>query len=206
MTQVAQRQIFGDFVEAMPDDVEYLIIGFSANSIPLKQRWRNNGLSADFIADYLQTFFIGLEQRADDEEDSSPPIKIPIKSKNAAKYIANELLENAMKFSDDSVRYQTKIAFHLYRDKLVFHVVNVIKAERVAAFQAFIQRLLTTDDPHDLYIQQMELNASGENEGGSGLGFLSMVCDYSAKLGWCFDVLQEEQPITLVTTMVSLDV
>jgi hypothetical protein len=49
-------QTFGDFIE-LPASQEYLIIGFSPSSIPLKQRWRNNGLSADFMADYLATFF-----------------------------------------------------------------------------------------------------------------------------------------------------
>lgn len=204
MNPVVQSQTFGDFVEVMPDDVEYLIIGFSANSIPLKQRWRNNGLSADFIADYLQTFFVGLDEKY--AKEGHQDAAIPAQSKNAAKYIANELLENAMKFSSDSIRYQTKIAFHLYGDKLVFHVVNAIKPDDVESFQAFIQRLLNAEDPHELYIEQMELNATGENEGGSGLGFLSMICDYSAKLGWRFETLQDAPPVVLVTTMVSLAV
>jgi len=204
MNQIVHSQTFGHFVEAMPDDVEYLIIGFSANSIPLKQRWRNNGLSADFIADYLQAFFVGLEEKF--ANDAKNDAVIPAKSKNAAKYIANELLENAMKFSDDSIRYQTKIAFHLYGDKLVFHVVNAIKSEDVENFQKFIKRLLAADDPNELYIQQMELNASGENEGGSGLGFLSMMCDYSAKLGWRFETFDAQPPVVSVTTMVSLAV
>ncbi|HSF76291.1 MAG TPA: ATP-binding protein, partial [Microcoleus sp.] len=51
-------QIFGDFIE-QPASQEYLIMGFSPSSVPLKQRWRNNGLSADFLADYLTTFFPG---------------------------------------------------------------------------------------------------------------------------------------------------
>ncbi len=199
MNQVVNSETFGDFVDVMPEDVEYLIIGFSANSIPLKQRWRNNGLSADFIADYLQTFFVGLEQN-----QNSHAVPIPTKSKNAAKYIANELLENAMKFSDDAVRYQTRIAFHLYEDKLVFHVTNAIESDNVDKFRNFIKRILTAEDPHELYIQQMELNASGEGDGGSGLGFLSMVCDYGAQLGWQFKTL--ESSVVLVTTMVSLTV
>jgi hypothetical protein len=35
------------------DQGEYLKIGFSPTSIPIQQRWRNNGLSANFLADYL---------------------------------------------------------------------------------------------------------------------------------------------------------
>ena len=85
-------QIFGDFIEQPPSQ-EYLIIGFSPSSIPLKQRWRNNGLSADFLADYLTTFFPG-------NEDDPSTIERQAEIKSAVSYIANELLENAMKFND----------------------------------------------------------------------------------------------------------
>lgn len=45
---------------ALPPSQEFLLINFSSSSIPLNQRSRNNGLSADFIADYLTTFFLKL--------------------------------------------------------------------------------------------------------------------------------------------------
>ena len=50
-------EIYGDFQDDIPDSEQFLVISFSPSSIPLKQRWRNNGLSADFVADYLTTFF-----------------------------------------------------------------------------------------------------------------------------------------------------
>ncbi|HEC86170.1 MAG: ATP-binding protein [Candidatus Parabeggiatoa sp. nov. 2] len=193
-------QIFGDFIEELHDEVEYLKIGFSPNSVPLKQRWRNNGLSADFIADYLQAFFVGKQKNSN---DSNTPI--PARSKNAVKYIANELLENAMKFSDETSKYPTKIAFRLYSDQLVFHVTNSIKPQKVENFQAIIKNL-THEDPNELYFRRMEANASNENSTQSGLGLLSMRCDYSAKLGWKFETLQTNPPIITVTTMVCLNV
>ena len=50
-------QIFGDYVNGKSSgESEVLIINFSPTSIPLQHRWRNNGLSADFLADYLSTF------------------------------------------------------------------------------------------------------------------------------------------------------
>jgi hypothetical protein len=48
--------VLGNFIENLPPSQEYLILSFSPSSIPLKQRWRNNCLSADFLADYLSTF------------------------------------------------------------------------------------------------------------------------------------------------------
>ncbi|MCV6636710.1 DUF6272 family protein [Candidatus Albibeggiatoa sp. nov. NOAA] len=187
-------QIFGDYVDEQPTNVEHLIIGFSPTSIPLKQRWRNNGLSADFLADYLQTFFVG-----DDEE-----INIRAEIKSAVSYIANELLENAMKFSDDSVDYATSIAFHLHKDCLTFYVRNSIPKQNVLKFHRFIEDLLT-QDLSDLYIKQLEKNAM-QDSAHSGLGFITMIQDYGALLGWKFDsLMKEEQEINTVTTRVKLE-
>ena len=126
-------------------------------------------------------------------------------TEHAVKYVANELLENAMKFSDDTSGVATKISFHLYDDKLVFHVTNSIRSELIEYFQNFIRELLQ-DDPTELYFRRMEANALDENNHHSGLGILSMICDYSAQVAWKFETLETTPPITLVTTMVSLDV
>lgn len=194
-------EIYGDFIEELSKkEVEYLMIGFSPNSVPLKQRWRTNGLSADFIADYLQTFFVGSD--TDNRNDSAP---IPVQSKNAVKYIANELLENAMKFHDESAQLQTKIVFHLCCQKLIFQVNNTVNLENAEKFKEFIHKLLQSD-PQELYIQQMEANAREDSTGHSGLGFLSMVCDYSAHLGWKFEEIKRDPVLYQVTTMVILDV
>ena len=37
-------------------ECEYLTLAFSPTSAPLRSRWRNNGLSADFLGDYVTTF------------------------------------------------------------------------------------------------------------------------------------------------------
>lgn len=182
-------EIFGKYADEQPTNVEHLIIGFSPSSIPLKQRWRNNGLSADFLADYLQTFFIG---------ETSVQEEI----RSAVSYIANELLENAMKFSDESVDFATSIAFHLHSDKLIFFIKNSIPKENVEQFQNFIQELLSCD-PEEMYMQQLEKNAL-EDSNHSGLGFLTMMQDYSAELGWKFDTIQRDGPINTVTTRVQL--
>ena len=185
------KETFGDFIDELPHKTEYLSIGFSPSSIPLKRRWRNNGLSADFIADYLQTFSMGAP--ADISE-----------IKNAVKYVANELLENAMKFSEESLIYPTRITFHLHVDKVVFHIANSIADEKLAAFSTFIKKFVGADDLNDLYLKQMEANAEDEGSKHSGLGFLSMACDYGAKIGWRFETIEAESSVTIVTTSVSL--
>jgi hypothetical protein len=190
-------EIFGDFIEP-PFTREYLIIGFSPSSVPLKQRWRNNGLSADFLADYLTTFFPG-----DPQEPQTVDKQVQIKS--AISYVANELLENAMKFNDEKSDHPISIRLHLESDRVAFLMTNSIAPEAVDKFQAYIQEL-TTSDPSEMYIEKLEKNASEDNNTSSGLGLLTMINDYEAQIGWKFETLQEEPKLITVTTMVQLTV
>ncbi|MCY7384556.1 MAG: DUF6272 family protein [Microcoleus sp. CAN_BIN18] len=190
-------QTFGDFIEPTPSQ-EYLIIGFSPSSIPLKQRWRNNGLSADFLADYLTSFFPG-------NEDEPSTINRQAEIKSAVSYIANELLENAMKFNDETSDYPIDIKLQLESDGVIFSVANSISPKAVNKFQAYIQQLLACE-PSELYIEQLEKNAADDNCTGSGLGLLTMLSDYTTKIGWKFQTVQKEPEVIAVTTMVQLRV
>jgi hypothetical protein len=190
-------QTFGDFIE-LPASQEYLIIGFSPSSIPLKQRWRNNGLSADFMADYLATFFPG-------NEDDTSTIDRQAEIKSAVSYIANELLENAMKFNNETSEYPIDIKLQLESDGVIFSVVNSISPQAVDKFQAYIQQLLASE-PSELYIQQLEKNAADESCTDSGLGLLTMLTDYTAKIGWKFQTVHQDPEVIAVTTMVQLRV
>ena len=188
-------QTFGDFIE-LPASQEYLIIGFSPSSVPLKQRWRNNGLSADFMADYLATFFPG-------NEDDSSTIERQAEIKSAVSYIANELLENAMKFNNETSDYPINIKLQLESDGVLFSVANSISPQGVDKFQAYIQQLLASE-PSELYIQQLEKNAVEESCTDSGLGLLTMLTDYSAKIGWKFQTVHKDPEVIAVTTIVQL--
>ncbi|MCT7956187.1 slr1658 superfamily regulator [Laspinema palackyanum] len=189
-------EIFGDFIEDLPSGTEYLILGFSPASIPLKQRWRNNGLSADFLADYLTTFF------PNSEETASPPDK-KAEIQCAVSYIANELLENAMKFSAQAPGAPISIQLHLNPERIVFVTTNSICREKVREFKGFL-KLLSTEDPLELYIKQVEKNAQEGGSSTSGVGFLTMINDYDAKIGWKFQDMNAEQKAIAVTTMVQL--
>ncbi|MEG4209848.1 DUF6272 family protein [Microcoleus sp. S13_B4] len=190
-------QIFGDFIEQFASQ-EYLIIGFSPSSVPLKQRWRNNGLSADFLADYLTTFFPG-------NQDEPSTIERQAQIKSAVSYIANELLENAMKFNDETSEYPIDIKLQLESDGVIFSVANSISPQAVDKFQAYIHQLLTCE-PSELYIQRLEKNAADESCTSSGLGLLTMLTDYTAKLGWKFQTVHKDPEVIAVTTMVQLTV
>jgi len=189
-------RIFGHFIERKDDDGEYLKIGFSLTSIPIQQRWRNNGLSADFLADYLSTFFPG-----DDHAAAARQAEL----KSAISYVANELLENAMKFSYAPSQHAIGIAMYLEADAVSLYVTNSIDPHAVAACQQTIARLLT-GDIDTLYMEQLTHNAASDSADGSGLGYLTMLHDYGAALAWKFAPSLQDPDVVMVTIMARLSV
>ncbi|MEC4805898.1 MAG: ATP-binding protein [Jaaginema sp. PMC 1079.18] len=191
-------QIFGDYLTNLSESQEYLIIGFSPSSIPLKQRWRNNGLSADFLADYFATFFPSSENNEFGLERQN-------EIKSAIAYIANELIENAMKFNDPHTNIPIDIALHLGSDLIVFMITNSVVPEKVPAFQEYIKKIVA-GDPADLYIEQLEKNAESEQSDASRLGYLTILNDYETKLGWKFETRSQHPIVVTITSMVQLSV
>lgn len=192
------ERIFGDFIKDLPPSKEYLIIGFSPASISLQQRWRNNGLSADFLGEYLTTFFPG-------NDTDSTVVSSQLEIKSSISYIANELLENAMKFNDNNSDYPVSIQLHLKSDGIVLMVTNSVATPEVDKFQAYLEEL-TTANVEDLLVNQLEKNALDDNSNSSGLGYLTIISDYMAKIGWRFETVQQEPEVIAVTTMVQLQV
>jgi hypothetical protein len=184
--------VIGAFRQPRTDlQVESLNLRFSPSSIPLQQRWRNNGLSADFLADYVTTFFPRVE---DDPASETRRAEI----KGAVNYIANELLENGMKYSAESLAFPIAILLQLDSERICFWETNTVTPNQATEYRAFIDRLMVTD-PNEMYIEQLERSAEG---GGSGLGFLTMINDYAAELAWTFEPAGSDG--VTVTTCVSL--
>lgn len=197
-SKIETKNILGDFVQNLPPSQEYLIFSFSPGSIPLRQRWRNNCLSADFLADYLSTFFLSDEHQQI-ECDKQAEVK------SAVSYIANELLENAMKYGVEMSPFPISIQIHLNPDLIIFQLTNSIPCHQTSRFQNHIEILLNSD-PSELYIAQLEKNALEDDEEESGLGLLTMLNDYGAKLGWKFESLPQTSTEIAVTTMVQLKI
>jgi hypothetical protein len=188
------QQIFGDYVEQTSSQ-EYLVIQFSPTSIPLRQRWRNTGLSADFLADYWATFFPAHDVPSREQRQEI---------KGAINYVANELLENVMKFSFKPADIPVSLGLYLHEDAFRFYARNAVDPQGVEAFQVRIQRLLT-EDTGELFMQQLEKNVADEGGSESHLGLLTMINDYGARLAWMFES-DPELGATTVTTMVELEV
>lgn len=196
MTQASTHQIYGDFAPELPDSEEYLTIHFSPSAAARKKRWSNYGLSADFLGDYFANFFPGSEvpgSRIDRREII----------KGAVSYLANELIENAMKYSDQNVDYAVSISLYLYEQEIVFIITNYANQQAVDRYQNFIQELLSSDID-DFYTRQLEKTALGDGE--SNMGLLTLINDYSARLGWKFSNITDTPDIYQVTVMAHLEV
>ncbi|MFM7425854.1 MAG: slr1658 superfamily regulator [Elainella sp.] len=190
--------IWGDYRE-LAESQEYLTIAFSPGSTSLQQRWRKNALSANFIADYFATF---CPDSASKEDAAPTSISCTTKWQDQVNFIANELLENAMKFCDRSANLPISLTLRLLPNSLVFEVSNALNPHAVAQLQAFIRELLS-EDPSKLLLRQLERNAADPHSTGSRLGFLTLMSDYQAKIGWKFE--PHTSDISIVTIMVYLN-
>lgn len=187
-------ETFGNFVKVTEGEGEYLKIGFHPSSIPLQQRWRNNGLSADFLADYLSTFFPGADLASAERQTEI---------KDAVGYIANELLENCMKYSYASSQHLVSIEMFLEPGAITLYTVNGISPDRIGPFQKFIARLLS-ENIDALYTEQLERNVDGDVDSASGLGLLTMLNDYGVEIAWKFSPPARSENDVALTTMVRM--
>ncbi|MCA6572385.1 MAG: slr1658 superfamily regulator [Pseudanabaena sp.] len=187
-------QIFGEFTENFVDRSEYLVLGFSPSSLPIQSRWKTNGLSADFLGDYVRNFFPG---------NTNANLTKQAEIRSAVSFIANELLENAMKYSYESANQTVNLEVHLFSDHLIFLSKNSVSPKEISGFQSYIQEVIT-GDIGQMYIDQVEKNVTNQEEEKSGLGYFTMIMDYDAVLGWKFEESENDSHVTMVTTMVHL--
>ncbi len=187
-------QILGDFIERdTSENSDFLMINFSATSTPLKQRWRNNGLSADFLADYLTTFF-----PCDDDKSLQQRTEL----KEGVNFVANELLENAMKFNFSASKYPIRLFMGLEKKQILLYVSNYIDASVVNNWQYKLNEILR-EDTHKLFMEQLIKNDK-EQKIDSGLGYLSMINDWNAKFAWKFESVKDDENVQKVTVMAQL--
>lgn len=173
-------------------DCEHLTLAFSPSNAPLRDRWRNNGLSADFLGDYAITF-LPANGGADGVESRQ------IEIKHAVTYIANELLENAMKYHERNVEVPIGIHLELAGDHITVSVSNCVGAAQLRRYRAFVDEI-QGGEAADLLLKRQQAN--GQRAGGatSCLGLLTMISDYDAQLGWQFEIHPMESELATVTT------
>jgi hypothetical protein len=183
-------QTLGHIDEQSAQRREYLTLSFSPSSAPLRLRWRNNGLSADFLGDYVKTF---LPADGNGNEKQQSEIL------HAVTYVANEFLENAMKYHDRNLDVPIGIRLELTADRITVQASNGINEEQAQRYKSFID-YLNVQDVGELLVRQLEESSTNPDGTQSCLGLVTMVSDYGVELGWKFDESIGDSRVTTVTT------
>ena len=173
-------------------ECEYLTLAFSPTNAPLRSRWRNNGLSADFLGDYVTTFLPTNGGMAAVKNKQN-------EIKHTVAYIANELLENAMKYHRTDVEMPIRIHLELASDHITVRVSNGVSVVQAGRYRAFLEHL-QEGEAGDLLLRQQVESAKSSETAVSCLGLLTIISDYDAKLDWRFDAHPTQPESMNVTT------
>ncbi len=188
---IMNLETMGSFLDRkrLEQSSEQLILSFKPSSIPLNHRWRNNGLSADFMADYLMTFLLK-------DEENQKEIQA------AVNFIANELLENSMKYTVLVYHKMTTISLSLLDNKIIFESSNEVSLSDFSQYKKTMKTLLNCD-PEQLFMQRLEEDVPTNQS--ANLGLLTMLNDYNAKLSWQYQQTPKRtvQVITQVQMVIS---
>ena len=144
-------------------------ITFHAGQLNLK--WQHCSSSADFLTDFFSRLIV----------EESPATDIA-DLRNSISYMANELIENAIKFRSAG---DMEIEAGLSDGDFVLRISHWISVSNSCRFQALLAEI-TAGDPGDLLIARIEANAMGDSDKGSGLGLLTLLNDYGARITWNF--------------------
>lgn len=136
---------------------------------PLAVSWQHASETCEFIGD---VFALRHAKAGADYTDA----------RHSIIYLVNELLENAIKF-----RVPGAICVDCSLDGTNFELTvrNETTPDVADRFQKLIEEIISRD-PGELLIERIEANAADETSSGSGLGLLTLMNDYGARLGWDF--------------------
>lgn len=193
--QIVDEEILhGDFLISPALCKDILTLNFNLSNEHRLRRWSSYGLSADFLGDYFSAFFPGTCL-------DGAPISQRQEAKASVSFIANELIENAVKYGDRTDAFPITITLRLDGNTILFEASNPASPEHVQRYQSFVTRLLE-GDPSELYFQQLEHTARGS--GQSQMGILTIIHDYGARFGWRFRPAVTTDSPWLVSVMVHL--
>lgn len=191
-----KSESFGQFTSDLHGENLCVSIDFPTYLVKQKKFWSNSNRSAKFVSEYISIFFPV-------ENDQPEQVRQRSEITDAARYIANELLENAFKFSCPMAQQPVRMALYHYSDRLIMTVNNTTRIDNIAPFRSLIQDL-TTSDLNDLYVERLESNLDYERALDSGLGFITILINYNTKLGWKIEQQTPESDIFEITTMAQL--
>ena len=148
----------------------------------LELRWFHCSETAKFLGDYFSMQARTAKLNGRDAQHSIG-------------YMANEILENAVKFRAFGLG-DIEVEASLQDSAFEMRVTHFVEASIGARFQELLSELLKRD-PVELLIERIEANAADNSSGASGLGILTLMSDYGARLGWSFAQDEPGAPMRL---------
>ena len=144
--------------------------------------WKHCDIASEFLGKFHAENSAGLGVDANE-------------MKHSISYVANELLENAVKFASSR---DIELETGLEQGQFLLRISNTATQEVVSRFQDLIAEL-DAGDPGMLLIERIEANAENPDLGTSGLGLLTLMSDYGVELGWKFAHTGQDGTVTLET-------
>jgi hypothetical protein len=187
--------VIGEFLDVNPDD---FLVSVSLKLVPaaLPIQWTQWGATADFVTNYFGTFF-----------DLSPPSGIGQSTEtaesSALRYVLNELIENAVKFNEGTAIH---VQVGLGSEELVLLVENDVTGPMGEQLRPLLVELIS-HDPTELFLRRVEEKAEhpdDDDELSGGLGFITMMSDYEARLGWKLSPIATDGSRITLSTMARL--
>jgi hypothetical protein len=168
-------KVFGEYVEETDRKSisQSLLV---VNSQQMMRNWRTVSLSSDFFARYYSYYFPYKEKA---KERISRDM-----AENSISFVLNELIENTAKYSNAGDQ-TVSIRIMLLEDDIVFSIANFVTATMAESFSKLAREILE-GNPEELYMMRLEKNTQSE-QGGSGLGYLTLINDYGVVLGFKFE-------------------
>jgi hypothetical protein len=168
-----QSQTFGDYnpVIAALHRLDLTIYPYAAGL-----SWSAAGQTANYIGEYLGALL---------PPGTSPSARRELSG--SISFVANELLENAVKFHYNSFLPVT-CCVQQGETEICLQVANSVNPLKLPKFFRLIRELLR-HDPAELFMLHLENSLDVLNESKSGLGLITILNDYGGKLGWHFESL-----------------
>jgi hypothetical protein len=149
---------------------------------PLALGWQHASATCEFLGD----IFAARHARAGQEYREA---------RHSIIYLVNELLENAIKFRSPG---DIELRCSLEGGNFELMVSNRSLRDVATRFQSLLAEV-TARDPGELLIERIEANAADEGSSASGLGLLTLMNDYGARLGWTFQDAPGDGTVLLET-------
>lgn len=149
---------------------------------PIDLAWHHCSTTSEFLGE-----FFALRRKSSVDAYNE--------ARHSIGYLVNELLENAVKFR---VPGEIVVECSLEGGNFELKVTNLVDEPTAARFNKMLVEL-TSRNPGDLLIERIEANAADEGSSGSGLGLLTLMSDYGARLGWTFHHVADAGAVRLTT-------